>query len=170
MTYRIEEYSPRWAQEFAVQRVALMAAFAEIPIRIEHIGSTSVPGLCAKPIIDILLGAPSLRDIEQCIEALRARDFKYIPEHEDLLPERRYFVKPESCSPRVSLHAVRLEGKFWQEHITFRDSLRADQNLRDEYARLKRALFLLHPGNRPAYTSAKAPFIQRVLVSAGSGA
>jgi GrpB-like predicted nucleotidyltransferase (UPF0157 family) len=170
MTYRIDDYSPRWPEEFAVQRQALEDAFAGIPISIEHIGSTSVPGLCAKPIIDILLGAPSLQDIEQRIEALRAQEFNYIPEHEDALPERRYFVKPESSSPRVNLHAVRYGGELWRDHIAFRDSLRSDQGLRDEYARLKRALFLLHPGDRPAYTSAKAPFIQRVLASVGSGA
>lgn len=170
MTYRIDDYSPRWPEEFAVQRDALADAFAGIPVAIEHIGSTSVPGLCAKPIIDILLGAPSLQDIEQRTEALRSRGFNYIQEHEDELPERRYFVKPESSSPRVNLHAVRIESRFWMDHVAFRDRLRSDQTLRDEYARLKKALFLLHPGDRSAYTSAKAPFIQRILVSSANGA
>lgn len=170
MTYRIDEYSPRWSEEFDIQREALERAFEGTSIAVEHIGSTSVPGLCAKPIIDILLGASSLHDIEQRIEALRIRGFNYIQEHEDKLPERRYFVKPESGSLRVNLHAVCLGSKFWNDHVAFRDRLRSDPSLRDEYARLKKALLLLHPGDRPAYTSAKAPFIQQVLASAASGA
>jgi GrpB-like predicted nucleotidyltransferase (UPF0157 family) len=76
LTFRIDEYTPRWPEEFARQRHTLKLIFAGLSAKVEHIGSTSVSGLCAKPIIDILLGARSLQNIERRIDALRAAAMK----------------------------------------------------------------------------------------------
>ncbi len=170
MTFRLVEYDPIWPAEFELQRSALTQIFAGTCADIEHIGSTAVPGLCAKPIIDILLGAASLADIEQKIDALSVAGVNYVREHEREIPMRRYFVKPESKALRVNLHAVCRGSSIWREHLAFRDRLRSDSVVRDEYATLKKNLLSQYSNDRPAYTAAKAPFIQQVIAGALVGA
>jgi GrpB-like predicted nucleotidyltransferase (UPF0157 family) len=87
---------------------------------LEHIGSTSVPGLCAKPVLDVLLGVSSLGDVEASISALASAGFMYRPSYEVAIPDRRYFVRPEGETVRVHLHAVLLGGPLWQQHLYFR--------------------------------------------------
>jgi GrpB-like predicted nucleotidyltransferase (UPF0157 family) len=162
----IVPYSNDWPLQFAPVRANLLAAFADVTIQVEHIGSTSVPGLAAKPIIDVLLGAGSLTDIESRTEALELIGYQYISKYEKELPMRRYFFKPEAHSSlRVNLHAVVLSSPFWHEHIAFRDALRSDRSLVAEYCSLKTELAARFPHDRPSYTAAKAPFIQSTLNS-----
>jgi GrpB-like predicted nucleotidyltransferase (UPF0157 family) len=139
---------------------------AALPVHgavLEHIGSTSVPGLCAKPVLDILLGVRSLTEVEAAIPALASAGFVYRPEHEAVIPERRYFVRPQGPNLRVHLHAVLLGGRLWQEHLCFRNALRQEPLLREQYSILKRGLARAHAGDKAAYTEAKAPFIREVL-------
>ena len=156
-------YSPEWPQRFAAEQSALAAIFLAPTFRIEHIGSTSVPGLAAKPIVDILLGAPALAQIEARIPAIEAIGYRYRPELETVLPLRRYLVKPTDWPRNVHLHAVELESTFWVEHLLFRDALRALPALAAEYGALKHELASRHRDNRGAYTDAKAPFIRSVI-------
>jgi len=156
-------YSPQWPRQFAAELSALATIFPTPEFRIEHIGSTSVPGLPAKPIIDILLGACSLPMIEGRIPALEAMGYTYRPEFEVVLPRRRYFVKPAEPPRHVHLHAVERKGAFWRDHLLFRDALRALPDLAAEYAALKIELAARHRDNRSAYTDAKAPFIRSVI-------
>ena len=160
---RIAEYSPQWPAVFAAEAEVIRSVFLPAEVHIEHVGSTAVPGLVAKPIIDILLGASSLPEIEHRIPALEAIGYSYVPEFEKQLPLRRYFSKPDRRDGRFHLHAVEHGSAFWHEQLRFRDALRAQPALRDEYARLKRRLAVTHNLDRAAYTDAKAPFIQRVL-------
>lgn len=161
----ISEYRVAWPQQFLLVSEELKAIGTLRGAVIEHIGSTSVPGLCAKPVLDIALGVRDMAQAEYAIYALADADFVYRREYERVLPERRYFVRPECKVPRVHLHAVLLGGDLWQRHLYFRDRLRGDSLLREEYARLKRDLSRLHEENKCSYTEAKAPFIQRVLAS-----
>jgi GrpB-like predicted nucleotidyltransferase (UPF0157 family) len=156
-------YSPEWPQRFAAEQSALAVIFPAPTFRIEHIGSTSVPGLAAKPIIDILLGAPALARIEARIPAIEANGYRYRPELETVLPQRRYFVKPTDSPRNFHLHAVELESTFWIEHLLFRDALRAQPSLSAEYGALKYELASRHRDDRGAYTDAKAPFIRSVI-------
>jgi GrpB-like predicted nucleotidyltransferase (UPF0157 family) len=132
----LEDYSASWPGVFAAERTLLCEIFGLPAGRIEHVGGTAVPGLRAKPVIDIL------------VEAFNA-----------LIPERRYFDK----SGRFHVHAVAYGGNFWVEQLAFRDALRADASLREEYASLKRRLAQALANDRAAYTDAKAPFIRSVL-------
>jgi GrpB-like predicted nucleotidyltransferase (UPF0157 family) len=162
----ITPYSPNWPTQFHAIREELLSAFAPTAVTIEHIGSTSVPGLAAKPVIDVLLGARSLADIESKIKPLSKIGFPYVPKYERELPMRRYFVKSSPTSLRVHLHAVELNSRLWQEHLAFRDRLRADANLRAQYQALKLRLAEEFADDKAAYTDAKSPFIQAVLATA----
>ena len=122
-----------------------------------------MPGLAAKPIIDILLGAGSLGEIETRIPALEAIGYRYEPGFEKQLPLRRYFVKPSRGEALFHLHAVQLGGAFWRDQLRFRDALRNNSALREQYQSLKRQLASSFEADRGAYTDAKAPFIESVL-------
>ncbi len=175
---RIVPYCDTWRADFAAVRSELIAACSGQHIQVEHIGSTAVPGLCAKPVIDVLVGADSLSSIEAAIPQLQAAGYGYVNKYEAQLPMRRYFVKPESQSPqvhvlrvhvlrvhvpRVHVHAVCLLSDFWREQLLFRDILRANTAVREAYNKLKLGLAQVHANDKAAYTDAKGPFIRGVL-------
>jgi GrpB-like predicted nucleotidyltransferase (UPF0157 family) len=163
------ESQAAWPAQARAAMAPVRAAFEGRPVRLEHIGSTAVPGLCAKPVLDLLLGVPALADAEDRAGALEALGFRYRPEHEAELPERRYFVRPAGAGPRVHLHAVVLGGPLWTRHLAFRDALRRDPGLAARYAALKRDLAGRHAEDKAAYTAAKAPFIAGVLAAVAPG-
>jgi GrpB-like predicted nucleotidyltransferase (UPF0157 family) len=158
-------YSPNWPTQFRAIREELLSVFAPMLVTIEHIGSTSVPRLAAKPVIDVLLGAGSLEDIESKIKPLSEIGYSYVPKYERELPTRRYFVKAQATSLRVHLHAVELNSRIWQEHLAFRDRLRGDADLCTQYQTLKLRLAEEFADDKSAYTDAKSPFIQSILAS-----
>jgi GrpB-like predicted nucleotidyltransferase (UPF0157 family) len=162
----ISAYSAEWSSLFRAVRDELFEAFAPIEVAIEHIGSTSVPGLAAKPVIDVLLGANALADVESKIESLAERGYAYVPKYERELPMRRYFVKSPVGSLRIHLHAVEHGSRLWQEHLAFRDALRTDSALRAEYQALKLDLAQRFADDKPAYTDAKGPFVRSVIDAA----
>jgi len=166
----LAEYQPAWPSQFRAVAAELAEAFAGQGVRVAHIGSTSVPGLCAKPVLDVLLGAPRLSDIEARADALLRIGYRYRPEVEDVLPERRYFVRAggggdgaASARLRVHLHGVVTGGVLWTRHLAFRDALRADEAMRRDYDALKRRLADWHRHDKAAYTAAKGPFVEAVL-------
>lgn len=159
----LSPYSASWPVAFAEAHDELTAAFAPVRVRIEHIGSTSVPGLSAKPVLDVLLGASSLEEIETGIEGLERIGYAYVAKYELELPERRYFVKQSLAGLRVHLHAVEFGGRLWADHLAFRDALRTDPSLRSRYQALKSELAATYSHDKTEYQSAKAPFIRSVL-------
>jgi GrpB-like predicted nucleotidyltransferase (UPF0157 family) len=161
----LSEYQDTWPRQFQQVAAQLLASVPLPGARLEHIGSTSVPGLCAKPVLDLLLGVSTLEEAGAAIPALASAGFEYRPEHEVAIPDRRYFVRPAGNTLRVHLHAVLLGGLLWQQHLYFRDVLRQQPLLRDQYAALKRSLAVAHAGDKAAYTEAKAPFIRQALAS-----
>jgi GrpB-like predicted nucleotidyltransferase (UPF0157 family) len=163
--FRIVEYQEAWPLQFLQVAEHLRATVHGPGTVVEHIGSTAVPGLCSKPVLDILLGVETLRQVEAAIPALVEAGFAYRPEYESQIPDRRYFIKPAASLPRLHLHAVTVGSKLWDQHLHFRDRLREDAVLRKDYAALKKHLYIIHAGDKVAYTEAKAPFIQRVLAS-----
>lgn len=161
----IVPHSDDWPLQFKALRAALLEAFAGMGVEVEHIGSTSVPDLAAKPVIDVLLGAGSLVAIESRREALAHAGYQYVPKYEQELPMRRYFVKPAGpAALRVHLHAVVLGSPFWREQIAFRDALRADESFRAAYHSLKMELAARFAHDKAAYTAGKAPFIRSALM------
>lgn len=162
-TVVVSPYSSEWPAAFALVREELLIAFAPNAVEIEHVGSTSVPGLVAKPVVDVLLGTTSLQEVESKIPVLAALGYEYIPKYERELPCRRYFVKPSLASLRVHLHAVERGSRFWSEHLAFRDALRLDASLRSRYQALKLRFATEFADDKASYQHAKAPFIQSVL-------
>lgn len=163
MSAVVVPYSNDWTVYFAVVRNGLLPLFGPGEVAVEHIGSTSVPGLAAKPVIDVLLGAPTLADIEARIGRLGDIGYIYVSKYEHELPMRRYFTSDAVIPQRVHLHAVETGSAFWREHLAFRDALRGDAALRDAYQSLKLRLANTFAHDKAAYTEAKGPFIRSVL-------
>ena len=157
----VAAYDPAWPALFESER-ALLAVALGPSARIEHVGSTSVPRLDSKPVIDILVGMSRLSAIEARIPALEALSYEYVPEFEDVMPERRYLRKARAGHRTHQIHAVETGGAFWLRHLAFRDHLRAHPEAAREYAALKHVLAECHRDDREAYTEAKGPFIRRV--------
>lgn len=155
-------YDPAWPERFARERDALARVFGS-EATIEHVGSTAVPGLDAKPVVDILLGVAALDRVERRIPELAALGWEHRPELEAELPERRFFRKPPTGPRECHLHAAERGGAFWREHLAFRDRLRADPATARAYAELKRRLAARHREDRDAYTRAKADFVRAAL-------
>ncbi len=130
---------------------------------VEHVGSTAIPGMPSKPMIDLMLGAPSLEEAQAVIPTLADLGYQYMPEHEQEIPDRRFFAFPSTRPRQFHLHAVKRNGAFWHKHILFRDRLAAQRELAQEYADLKRSLAARFHDDRAAYTETKTPFILQVL-------
>jgi GrpB-like predicted nucleotidyltransferase (UPF0157 family) len=140
-------------------------AAAELPLIIEHTGSTAVPGLAAKPVLDILAGYPKGAFVPAYIEVLIRAGYAHRGEQE--IPGREFFRRG---SPRAyHLHLTAIDSPFWRNHLTFRNRLRTDTTLRDAYAVLKRDLPARLPRDREAYIAGKESFVSKVLdLSIGS--
>jgi len=159
-------YQNDWPNKFAGERAVLQTIFPGSVFQIEHVGSTAVPGLSAKPIIDIMIGASSLSEINERIEAARSLGYEYMPQHEQAIPLRRFFAKPIVRPRHFHVHAVTVNSAFWHDHLLFRDALRNDSRLTNEYAALKSKLARQFGEDREAYTDAKSSFISSALTAA----
>ena len=158
----LSPYSPLWPAVFDIEKQELLRLLGEAVV-VEHIGSTAVPGLGAKPIIDVMAGTPDLAIIERRIPDLVAAGWRYVPEFERAMPDRRYFTRYEGAPGKFHLHAVALGGPFWKRHIAFRDALRGNETLAQQYWRLKQRLAARFPNDRAAYTDGKGEFVRSVL-------
>jgi GrpB-like predicted nucleotidyltransferase (UPF0157 family)/nitroreductase len=155
------EYDAAWPQRFESERALLEQALRPwIAGPIEHIGSTAVPGLAAKPIIDIMVPVESLSHADALIEAAQRIGYAYFPYKPQ---EMHWFCKPSPAHRTHHLHVVVFGGRVWRERLALRDALREDEALAGEYARLKRELAVRHRLDREAYTQAKEPFIRAVV-------
>ena len=157
-------YDSEWPCRFERERAVLDSVFAGSEAAIEHVGSTAVPGLGAKPVIDIMVGVSHLAEAEGRIAALEAAGYEYVQKHERQLPERRYFRKPRLGPSAYHLHCVVRGSNFWARQLAFRDYLRAHPESAAAYYALKRELAVRF--RKEEYTKAKSPFIEGVLVSA----
>ena len=156
-------YDPRWVGLFAVAERELRAALAPFVVEIEHIGSTAVPGLEAKPVIDIQVGVRTLEDSAKIVAAIESLGYEYVPEFEGELPDRRYFRRWASGRRSHQIHLVeRSNTDWWDRHVRFRDWLRNHDDDRDRYAELKLNLAATHRDDRRAYTEAKSDFVRAI--------
>ena len=157
----IADYDSRWPTMFESERTLLTKAIGDTVLDIQHVGSTSVPGLAAKPIIDIMIAVAELDDArERCVRPLSDLGYGYVPEYEVVMPERLYFNRGEPESHHV--HMVESGSDFWGRHLLFRDYLRAHPEVAREYAVLKRRLAKEHGTDMDGYTEAKSEFIGTV--------
>lgn len=152
-----------WPARFRIESQMLHVALKELNPVIEHIGSTAVPGLAAKPIIDMLVGVKSLTAFELQAERLSVFGYQYIPEYERALPDRRFFKRVVRGVRTHHVHVVEQNGLYWKRYLKFRNSMRDDAWLASRYAELKRRLAARYVFDRDAYTNGKTGFIEAVL-------
>jgi GrpB-like predicted nucleotidyltransferase (UPF0157 family) len=133
-------------------------------VELEHIGSTAVPGLAAKPIIDILAGRPVDTPRAAVIAAIEAADYEYRGEQE--IPGRDFFRRGEPRS--WHLHLTEIDSEFWRQHRAFRDYIRANPAAALEYQRVKLELARRFPFDRPSYIDGKTEFVTGILRLAGA--
>ena len=163
----IAQYDPAWLAGFDAESgrvAAVLEPWLAAPV--EHIGSTSVPGLAAKPIVDMLAPVRSLSQAQDAVAPLQADGWVFWPE-DPCRHYRLWFLRPSPAARTHHLHVIEHGHPHARALIAFRDALRADSGLRAEYAGLKRQLAREHRGNRNAYTNAKAGFVARVVSAAG---
>jgi GrpB-like predicted nucleotidyltransferase (UPF0157 family) len=157
---RVVPYDPAWAKRFADLGRLLRAALGEVAVRIPHIGSTSVVGLAAKPVIDIQISVPALEPIDPFLLPLQQCGFVHRADNTERT--KRYFRETRGA-PRTHVH-VRRAGSFSEQFpLLFRDYLRAHPQARVEYAKLKEDLAARSAGDRRAYTDAKVPFFWETI-------
>lgn len=162
----IVDYDATWPRQFEEERRRILAAIGRYVAAVEHVGSTAVPGLAAKPIIDILVGLRSLADATNCINPLKVLGYEYVPEWEAELPERRYFRRVEPRPRTHHIHMVENTSEFWRRQLLFRDYLRAYPEDARAYETLKRDLASRFEVGRE-YAKAKSVFIKAILDKAG---
>lgn len=155
-------YDREWPELYLEESARIHAAVADMgltPLVLEHIGSTSIPGLAAKPILDVLAGVASGASIGAYIEPLVLAG--YLHRGEQGIPGREFFRRGEPRAYHV--HMTAIGSRFWHDHLCFRDYLRRHPDARDQYARLKQTLAERFPRDREAYIDAKGPFVREVL-------
>lgn len=159
-------YDPSWAERFGEQADRLAVVLGNRLVQgIEHIGSTAVPGLCAKPIIDMLAVIDDVDAIRELTVELAAISWVRDPEPRDLPEERLSFCYPSRERRTHHLHVVSDRHPGWPGWVAFRDRLRRDDATREEYARLKRSLAMRFgddPNERDRYRSGKAALITEI--------
>jgi GrpB-like predicted nucleotidyltransferase (UPF0157 family) len=160
----IEDYNPNWSKQFEEEKVKLKEILADNVISIEHIGSTSVEGLGAKPILDIAIGVNDLEVVSKFIEPLKQIGYEFVYHKE--FPERRFYRKGQWRAGTHHLHFYQFEGEHWTNQILFRNYLRNNPDVLKEYHQLKVDLAKKFCFDRVSYTENKAPFIQNVLQKA----
>lgn len=163
MKIEIVPYNPEWPGDFLKIKELFYGTFGNKIAAMEHIGSTSVPGLGAKPIIDVLLGVNKLSDAEDIISDMEHLGYEYVFKYEDIMPERRYFVKYLDDRTSIQhIHSVEINSDFWVRHLLFRDYLREHPAVRDEYFELKKKLAAIDWEDKMGYTDAKTDFIREI--------
>jgi GrpB-like predicted nucleotidyltransferase (UPF0157 family) len=164
---RLVPHRPEWKPLFEDEAARLRGALGDRALQIEHVGSTAVPRLAAKPIIDVIVAIADLGDAAGAIEALRRIDYELIPE--DPVVDRMFLVKGTPDSRHIHLSLAEPASACWRDHVLFRDYLRAQPRAAADYATLKRQLAERFPENRAAYTAGKEAFIRRAIAAATHG-
>jgi len=158
---RLVTSDPAWPARFELERAALERRIGEWAVGgVHHVGSTAVPGLIGKPIIDILVGVRDLETSRACFEPLAELGYLYAP----YLPAvMHWFCKPDPARRTHHLHLISVGSPRYCDELAFRDLLRVDPQVAAEYSALKRDLAGRHPDDREAYTEAKGTFIRAAL-------
>ena len=161
---RVVPYDPVWPDLYTAEAIRLLAELSRhgVTLLLEHTGSSAVPGLASKPILDILAGRNSDDAREAIIEAVQAAGYSYRGEQE--IPGRDFFRRG---NPRqYHIHLTRVGSQFWLDHRTFRDYLRSHSDAAARYAALKLKLAATYPYDREAYIEGKTEFVHSILAAA----
>ncbi len=162
MKIRLEEYNPDWRNRFEKEKQLLIKTLSDLSIKVEHIGSTAVQGLKAKPVIDIMIGLDDFKNANDQIGKLEKIGYRYISAYENVMPFRRFFIKENMGQRTHHIHMVQSDTEFWERHILFRNHLRQNKADREEYNRLKLELVKKDWIDGNEYADAKTGFIRRI--------
>jgi len=165
----IADYDPGWPAIFERERDVLKSYLGDLVVEIEHIGSTAVPSLGAKPIIDIMPGVVSLDNADKCVPILEAHGYNYKPHLEESFPRRRYLNKLENGIRKVHIHIVETDSDFWRDHLLYRDYLRDHPDVAQKYLELKRELAEEYREDWDSYCDSKSEFINSIMEIARRG-
>jgi len=188
MKVKIVPYNHEWKNKFKEEKKILSEVLKDFNINIEHIGSTAIEGLCAKPTVDIQVGVNNYEDLNSLPEIMMNAGYVYYKKYEDVLPHRRYFVKAANeqndVLPKIltsydenfdrkehphlfHIHVVEINSDWWIRHLAFRDYLRTHNDARDSYANLKIELAQKEWEDKNDYTDAKTEFVKSIEKLAG---
>ena len=166
----VSDYDPAWPAMFEHERTSLHAALDPFVLTIEHIGSTAVPGLAAKPIIDLQAGVRRLAEAQyHCVEPLQALGYTYLPQYEAWLPGELFFRKALAKLWTHHLHILQADDPRWQDRLLFRDYLRNHPEAAATYAQLKRDLAAAFDDDISGYRNAKDAFVAATMAQARAG-
>jgi len=160
----VEEYNPEWAQIFESLKEKIWPVVKDIAIAVEHVGSTSVPGLAAKPVIDMDVVVDSADFSRAAVTQLQK--LGYSPLGEKGIPGREAFRRPAD-SPRHHLYVCLKSSLAFKNHIVFRNFLRENKEASMQYADLKMRLAEEYAGDSDTYCEAKTAFILKILENDG---
>ena len=160
----IVDYDPRWPLWYEEERARLLPAIGHKIVALEHIGSTAVPGLGAKPIIDILAGVRERADADECLPLLHPLGYTDVTPQDD--PQWYYCLGRHEEADQFHLHLVQYPSIHWERHLLFRDFIRTRPDLVQQYDQLKRELAARYGSDRTGYTEAKTAFIESVVAQA----
>lgn len=156
----VVEYDEQWPKIFQDEKELISSTIGNVIIDIQHIGSTAIPQISAKPIIDIAVLIPSLDDAEKYIEPLKSIGYQFFKDRSSV--ERLFFVKGEPPKYHLSL-AQPEKFSYWKRQILFRDYLRQHHDWALKYEAIKKSLMEIHPDGRQQYSDGKKEFVNKVL-------
>ena len=163
-TVSVLQYQPSWKVAFDNEKQMLLKSLGDYILDIEHVGSTAVPGLAAKPIIDMIAAVDDLSVYKLLIEPLTTMSYEYMPER--VFDDRVFFPKGTRANRTYHLSLVLKDSKGWTQPILFRDYLIKNDAARSRYQMLKLELAVKYPNDRASYTKAKEQAIQQLLAEA----
>jgi GrpB-like predicted nucleotidyltransferase (UPF0157 family) len=158
-TVNLVPYDSTWPLEFVAEARRIQHACAGLPIKLEHIGSTSIPGLAAKPVIDILAGRPGNVPGSKYVDAFKQIGYEHKGAYG--IPGRNYFRRGMPRTHHV--HMVRVSSDLWRDSLLFRDYLRLHPEIAREYETIKRELAAQYLHDKEKYTDAKGPFVRSIV-------
>ena len=158
---KLSSYNPVWVRLYKKEEKILLPLVKMYGLEIQHIGSTSIPGAKAKPIIDIAIGVKNLKDAGKFIKPLEILGYEY--KHDAGISGRHFFARIKGEETTHHLHIVKINGKLWNNQIIFRDYLKKHKRVVKEYNDLKEMLAHKYENDRKQYTAKKNSFIQGII-------
>lgn len=160
-TVKLAPYNPKWKENFGKEKQRLQKSLGDLVIGIEHVGSTAIPGMFAKPVIDIAIIVKSIKSHSQLIKILERLGYEY--KRDDDVPGRLFFTKGPENKRTHYIHVVKLKSKQRKNLILFRDYLLKSKEAVCQYNELKKKLAKIYAQDRKSYTSGKDKFIKTLI-------
>jgi GrpB-like predicted nucleotidyltransferase (UPF0157 family) len=166
--YGLVEHDPAWAAMYEEEAGRIRRSLGDVAVRVEHVGSTSVPGLAAKPIVDIQVSVDAMVPRDRFVEPLVGLGYEFVADPTDT--EHEYFKKGGERARAFQIHVCPVGSEWERRHLAFRDHLRANPDDAARYAELKRRLAAEHPNDVMTYVDGKTPFIREIEARASGAA